>query len=122
MLEAPTGQVTLVFTDVQGSTVLWDQVPDGMRESLALHDAIMRETLGAAEGYEVKTEGDAFMVAFASAPAAVGWCLQVQERLTAADWPAEILGQDEASEVLGDDGLSLKQARSQLWLGNEERI
>ncbi len=59
MLDAPTGQVTLVFTDVQGSTVLWDHAPDGMREALALHDAIMRETLGAAEGYEVKTEGDA---------------------------------------------------------------
>ena len=104
MLDAPTGQVTLVFTDVQGSTVLWDQVPDGMREALALHDAIMRETLAAADGYEVKTEGDAFMVAFASASAAVGWCLRVQERLMAADWPAEILCQDEAREVLAEDG------------------
>jgi predicted ATPase/class 3 adenylate cyclase/Tfp pilus assembly protein PilF len=107
MLDAPIGQVTLVFTDVEDSTVLWDQVPDGMREALALHDAIMRETLGAAQGYEVKSEGDAFMVAFASAPAAVGWCLQVQERLMAADWPAEILGQDEAREVLAEDGTPL---------------
>jgi hypothetical protein len=55
VVEAPTGVVTLVFTDVQGSTVLWDQAPDAMRAALALHDAIMRETLGAAEGYEVKT-------------------------------------------------------------------
>jgi adenylate cyclase len=44
-----------------------------MREALALHDQIMSETLSAAQGYEVKTEGDAFMVAFASAAAAVRW-------------------------------------------------
>jgi adenylate cyclase len=53
--------------------VLWDRAPDAMREALALHDQIMSETLSAAQGYEVKTEGDAFMVAFASAAAAVRW-------------------------------------------------
>jgi class 3 adenylate cyclase len=37
MRDTPTGQVTLVFTDVQGSTVLWDQASDGMRAALALH-------------------------------------------------------------------------------------
>ena len=84
MIDAPTGVVTLVFTDVQGSTVLWDRVPDGMRRALVLHDTIMRETLSAAKGYEVKTEGDAFMVAFASATAAVRWCLRAQEKLMAA--------------------------------------
>ena len=58
----PKGEVTLVFTDVQSSTDQWEKRPDAMAESLRLHNEIMREIIGEYRGYEVKTEGDAFMV------------------------------------------------------------
>ena len=95
---APTGTVTLVFTDVQGSTVLWERVPDAMREALARHDATMRRLLAEGEGYEVKTEGDAFMAAFATARQALAWCLRVQQALLDEAWPEALLAQDEAAE------------------------
>ena len=106
-MEAPIGTVTLVFTDVEGSTALWDRVPGAMRQALALHDEMMRATLLAAGGYEVKTEGDAFMVAFSTGQQAVDWCLRVQERLMQAPWPEAILSQEEASEHLSEDGKPL---------------
>lgn len=54
-------------------------------------------------GYEVKTEGDAFMVAFQTAAAAVKWCLSVQLQLLEADWPKEILESTEGASVYDDE-------------------
>jgi len=92
---APSGTVTIVFTDVQDSTKLWDRSPDLMRKVLTAHDAIMRSTLARRAGYEVKTEGDAFMVAFSDATAAVNWCADVQLALAEHPWPEEV------SEIMG---------------------
>lgn len=99
---APEGTVTLVFTDVQGSTALWDRSPEVMRRALELHDRLLRDAIAAAGAYEVKTEGDAFMVAFASTQAAVDWCVRTQRALLAADWPEAILAEPEAAVV--EDG------------------
>ena len=60
--EPPEGQVTLVFTDVQSSTLQWEHRPDAMAKSLAIHNTMMRNLIAKHQGYEVKTEGDAFMV------------------------------------------------------------
>ena len=78
MATAPIGEVTLVFTDVEGSTALWEAAPVEMREALELHDQLMRRTIDEYQGYEVKTEGDAFMVAFQHPKDALAWCLAVQ--------------------------------------------
>ncbi|HEY0093538.1 MAG TPA: adenylate/guanylate cyclase domain-containing protein, partial [Archangium sp.] len=61
---APTGWVALVFTDIEGSTRLWEHCSAGMREALEVHDRTLRARLEATHGYEVKTQGDSFMVAF----------------------------------------------------------
>ncbi|PNW81448.1 hypothetical protein CHLRE_07g356550v5 [Chlamydomonas reinhardtii] len=91
---------TLVMTDVQNSTLLWE-VLDGhvMDECLSLHHRIMREAIAANRGYEVCTEGDAFCVAFHTPDFALGFALHVQEHLLRADWPAELLEQPDGCEM-----------------------
>lgn len=96
--------VALVFSDVQGSTNLWDNVPDAMDEALEMHDMIMRRTLSESNGYEVKTEGDAFMVSFFSVFEAILWCVRVQRAMLGCDWPRQILSQIDGSEQLDDEG------------------
>jgi class 3 adenylate cyclase len=91
--KAPEGEVTFVFTDVQNSTKLWEACPTGMNEGLEKHDALLRELLKRFRGYEVKTEGDAFMVTFFNAIDAVLWCIAVQRQLLQIDWPQNLLQQ-----------------------------
>jgi len=67
----PTGTVTFLFTDIEGSTRLWEQDPDAMREALARHDVLLRKAIEAYAGYVFKTVGDAFCAAFARAPDAL---------------------------------------------------
>ncbi|KAG1177167.1 hypothetical protein G6F70_002863 [Rhizopus microsporus] len=109
----PTNQVTLVFTDIKGSTQLWDTQPENMRSAIKIHDAVMRRTLRSIGGYEVKTEGDAFMVCFQDPVAALLWCFTVQLQLLEADWPTGILETEEGREIQKDNkviyrGLSVR--------------
>ncbi|GMG56415.1 unnamed protein product [Ambrosiozyma monospora] len=60
-IKPPTGHVALVFTDIKNSTLLWDTFPFPMRSAIKVHNSIMRRQLRIIGGYEVKTEGDAFM-------------------------------------------------------------
>lgn len=70
-----------------------------MRSAIKIHNNIMRRQLRISGDYEVKTEGDAFMVAFPSPTAALLWCFQVQQNLVNADWPSEILDTDQCCTV-----------------------
>jgi predicted ATPase/class 3 adenylate cyclase len=83
----PTGTVTLLFTDIEGSTRLWEAEPDQMAEALRRHDEILRAAIGRADGYVFKTVGDAFCAAFWTAQAALDAALSAQRRLVAEDWP-----------------------------------
>jgi class 3 adenylate cyclase len=91
-----TDQVTMVFTDVQGSTSLWEANPKAMEQALRLHDATIRLNLAKHDGYEVTTEGDAFQVVFHDAFDAVGFCLDVQRDLLSCEWPEETLKHPDA--------------------------
>ena len=82
---------TIVFTDIRSSTSIWECAPEGMRAGLKIHNAVMREVMQVFGGYEVKTIGDAFMVAFATTADGVNFGLQVQEYLREAHWPASLL-------------------------------
>ena len=64
----PTGMVTFLFTDIEGSTRLWEQHTAAMRSALAHHDAILRHTISAHNGIVFKTSGDGVHAAFPSAP------------------------------------------------------
>ncbi len=83
----PTGTVSFLFTDVEGSTRLWESDPDGMAESLALHDQIMRRIVEAHRGHVFSTAGDAFAVAFGSVGAAIAASTAIQIDLLGANWP-----------------------------------
>lgn len=109
----PVSQLALVFTDIKSSTQFWETQPENMRSAIKIHDAIMRRTLRSVGGYEVKTEGDAFMVCFKNITAALLWCFTVQLQLLEADWPAGILDTEEGREIEKDNvviykGLSVR--------------
>jgi len=99
----PTGVVTLAFTDIQGSTALWERYGDAFASNLELHNLVLRDAIGEHRGYEVKTEGDAFMVAFEDAGEAVRFAATAQQRLHDADWPQELLDDLAAGVVPGLD-------------------
>jgi len=81
------GVVALVFTDIEGSTALWDASKDTMSKALEIHHNVVRKVIDRHQGYEVKTIGDAFMIALGSADAAVRIANDIQMDLLAADWP-----------------------------------
>lgn len=104
---APRERVCVIFTDIEGSTSLWQNAYPAMREALELHDRVLREALVELAGYEVKTDGDAFMVVFKSASVGVRWALVVQERLMASEWPPDLLGESEAAPASAANGTPL---------------
>ncbi|TFK44074.1 hypothetical protein BDQ12DRAFT_640483 [Crucibulum laeve] len=97
----PTGHVALVFTDIRNSTHLWEVNP-GMPTAMRLHNSLLRRQLRFCGGYEVKTEGDAFMCSFPTALSAVWWCLAVQNKLLTEPWPLEILECEDGKPIHDD--------------------
>lgn len=88
---APTGMIAIVFTDIKNSTHLWETYPEAMRSAIKLHNEVMRRQLRRIGGFEVKTEGDAFMVSFPTATSALLWCFAIQTNLLTVNWPSEML-------------------------------
>jgi predicted ATPase/class 3 adenylate cyclase len=78
---------TLLFTDIVGSTGLWETLPDAMSVALTRHDELMRSAIASCEGVVFKTVGDAFCAAFPTASNAVAAALAAQRALAAESWP-----------------------------------
>lgn len=91
--QQPSGTVLLLFTDIAGSTRLWEDAPAAMRPALARHDAILRDTVAAHGGQVFKTIGDGFCTVFLDAPAALSAALAMQRALAGAPWGADGLTQ-----------------------------
>lgn len=87
MSEMPTGAVTFLFTDIEGSTRLVKQLRDRYAAVLADHQKILRGAFEAHGGYEVDTQGDSFFVAFASARNALLTAVDGQRALLSHQWP-----------------------------------
>jgi predicted ATPase/class 3 adenylate cyclase len=81
MADLPTGTVTFLFTDVEGSTKLWGRYPEAMQATMARHDEVLREVMDSSGGFVFKTVGDAFCVAFSSASHALEAALAAQRAL-----------------------------------------
>ncbi|MDQ1458454.1 MAG: hypothetical protein QOH28_4074 [Actinomycetota bacterium] len=89
MAQPPSGTVTFLFTDIEGSTRLWEEQPDAMPTALARHDALVRAAVAAHGGTIVKTTGDGAHAAFGAAADGVLAAIDAQRALDAEMWPAE---------------------------------
>ena len=76
--ELPSGTVTFFFTEVEGSTRLWEEHPDAMRDAMARHDELLRDAVESHDGLIVKTTGDGFHAVFATAHDAVAAAVAAQ--------------------------------------------
>ncbi len=83
----PSGTVTFLFTDIEGSTQLWQAQPQAMRPALARHDELLRSAIEARAGQVVKTTGDGVLAVFVTASDAVAAAVDAQKSLAAEDWP-----------------------------------
>jgi predicted ATPase len=104
MPELPSGTVTFLFTDVEGSTKLLHELgAEGYAEALAEHRRLIREACNAHDGVEVDTQGDAFFFAFPTAPGAIGAASDMTERLALGPIRVRI-GLHTGTPLLTDEG------------------
>jgi predicted ATPase/class 3 adenylate cyclase/Tfp pilus assembly protein PilF len=129
MPEAPTGTVTFLFTDIEGSTRLWQEQARQMKAALARHDEILRSTIEDHGGYVFTTAGDAFSAAFQSADDAIRAAIAAQRRACAEPWavgalPVRMaLHSGQADERDGDYfGPALNRCARLLGVGNGGQI
>lgn len=130
VITPPTGTVTFLFTDVEGSTRLWDTHPEAMTRALQRHDAIMRNCIEEYGGYVFSTAGDAFSAAFSRADSAAAAASDAQVAFAAESWPDDChirvrmgLHSSEAQERDGDYfGSALNRAARMMAIGHGEQI
>ncbi|MEP7224195.1 MAG: adenylate/guanylate cyclase domain-containing protein, partial [Actinomycetota bacterium] len=102
--DLPTGTVTFLFTDVEGSTRLLHEFGvEGYAEALAEHRRVIRENCARQDGVEVDTQGDAFFFAFPTAPGALAAAGEMTETL--ASGPIQVrIGLHTGTPLLTDEG------------------
>ncbi len=89
MTELPTGTVTFLFSDIEGSTLLLTRLGERFPKVLARHSDIVRRAIADTDGIEVSTEGDSFFLVFRSAAQAVAAATRIQQELHAERWPED---------------------------------
>ncbi|MEA2676475.1 MAG: hypothetical protein QOJ81_616, partial [Chloroflexota bacterium] len=108
-LSGPGGSVTLMFTDIEGSTKLLERLREGYAQILETHRRLLRGLFEKHSGWEVDTQGDSFFVAFGSALDAVMCAADIQRALASEQWPDEVqvrvrIGLHTGEPVLGPTG------------------
>lgn len=86
MSSPPRGMVAFLFTDIEGSTRLWERDPEAMRRALERHNSILGAAIAAHRGVHFKTIGDAFQAAFPDVSSAVAAVVEAQRALAAEPW------------------------------------
>ena len=118
MTDLPTGTVTFLFTDIEGSTRLAAALGDGYAPVLERHNVILRDAIRDAHGRELATQGDSFFSVFVQPAQAVGAAVQAQRALADSSWPEGgatrvRMGMHTGEATLGGDnyvGLSVHRA------------
>ncbi len=105
----PSGTVTFLFTDIEGSTALLRELGDRYSDVLGRERSILRETLGSAGGQEIDTQGDAFFFSFTRARDAVAGAVAAQRALVEEEWPDGVavrvrMGLHTGEPSVGDEG------------------
>jgi predicted ATPase/class 3 adenylate cyclase len=108
MRDLPSGTVTFLFTDVEGSTRLLERLGELYRDILHGHHVIMRAAIAAGEGHEVATEGDSFFAVFPTISGALRATAQAQQELAQNSWPEGVavrvrMGLHTGEGILGGD-------------------
>ena len=103
MPELPTGTVTFLFTDLEGSTRLWEEHPDAMRDALARHDEILRDAVEKRDGVVVKTTGDGTGVAEVRDGDYYGTAVNRAARVAAAAHGGQIVASAATTDLVRDD-------------------
>jgi len=109
----PTGTITFLFSDIEGSTKKWEQQPDAMRVALASHDRLLRLAFEAVGGFVFKTIGDAFCVAFDTPHSALVGALEAQRAQRAqraAEWG------ETGALALDEESIALYRQAGDIWL------
>ena len=127
---APSGTVTFLFTDIEGSTALWQEHPASMGPAVERHDEVIRSAVEQRGGYVFTTAGDSFAVAFARADEAVRASVEAQTRLLDEAWPPDTvisarmgLHTGEATERQGDYyGVAVNRAARLMSIGHGGQI
>lgn len=130
MAELPRGTVTLLLTDVEGSTRLVKQLRDAYGDVLAAHQALLREAFDRHGGREIDSQGDAFFVAFMRTRDAVAAAVDTQRALAAHPWPEGVelrvrIGIHTAEPEVGTDrytGLGVHRAARIMAAGHGGQI
>jgi predicted ATPase/class 3 adenylate cyclase len=86
--QLPTGTVTFLFSDIEGSTVRWERAPVAMQEALARHDRLLKAAIVENDGYVFKTIGDAFCAVFSRSESAIAAALAIESSLAHEDFSA----------------------------------
>lgn len=103
-VEAPTnGPATFVFTGIQNSAYMWEVDSEVMQQAVVMHNDCLRALAVKFSGYEVRCNGEAFLLAFSDAVLAVRFCLAAQEELLSLNWPEELSNLPTAATELGAD-------------------
>jgi class 3 adenylate cyclase len=108
-LSLPSGTVTFLFSDIEGSTRLLEQLGDRYGDVHRDHRRILRERLTEAGGQEIDTQGDAFFFSFTRAKDAVAAAVAAQRALAEHDWPEDVdvkvrMGLHTGEPTVGEDG------------------
>src|ERR1044071_8833593 len=90
-MQPPSGTVTFLFTDIEGSTGHWQKQPESMRPALARHNAILQQAIESRSGYVFKTIGDAYCAAFSQASDALAAAFDAQLAFNEQDDPSHLL-------------------------------
>lgn len=128
--DLPTGTVTFLFTDIEGSTKHLGKLGDRYPPLLEEHQRLLREAFSGAGGVEVSTEGDAFFVVFPNATDAVRGAVDAQRALASHDWPEEAqirvrIGIHTGEGILGGDnyaGIDVHRAARVMSAGHGGQI
>jgi len=86
----PAGHMSVVITDVQDSTALWEWNPEIMRDSIAVHEVCLRDNIIRFKGYEIMDEGDSLSIVFHDGLAGLNYCLSTQQDLMLLQWAEEL--------------------------------